>query len=85
MPKKVIVLGQEVKDRVSGFTGTAIARTTYLQGCDRISVQPKVTKSGELPAWKTFDEPDLVVIGKGVAPGDPEEDPGGPRIVPGNK
>ena len=40
-----IKLGQEVRDRVTGFKGIATARTTYLQGCDRISVQPQISKT----------------------------------------
>lgn len=77
-----IILGQEVKDRVTGFKGIAIGRTTYLQGCNRILVQPKVNKDGELIVGESFDEPDLQVIGVGVlVEPEPELKPrtGGPR------
>lgn len=76
-----IKLGQEVKDRVTGFRGIAVGRTTYLQGCNRILVQPKVDKEGKMLEGSAFDEPDIVVIGDGLLP-KPEkfkEPPGGPR------
>ena len=75
-------LGHEVQDRVTGFKGIAIARTSYLQGCDHILVQPKANvKDGTIPEAQSFDEPDLKVIGRGILP-KPEPEPkknGGPR------
>ena len=77
-----IKLGQEVKDKVTGFTGIVVARTKYLNGCDRLSVQPKSEKN-ELPDCKSFDEPDLVFVGNGILPEDELEKPktrnGGPH------
>jgi len=72
-----IVLGNKVKDRVTGFTGIAVARYSYINGCDRICVQPATGKNGELPDSVTFDEPDLEVIGKGLAK-ENKKDTGGP-------
>lgn len=44
-----INLGDKVKDSVTGFSGIAIGRTTWLHGCDRITVQPEgVDKQGKL-------------------------------------
>lgn len=87
-----IKLGTECQDRISKFRGIAIARTTYLQGCNRILLQPQVDtgvlglKSGDRPEPQHFDEPDLIVVGKGIWPAKlPEPDdqvfppPGGPR------
>ncbi len=79
MGKQVSKLGTEVKDRVSGFRGIVISETKYLQGCTRMSVQPPVKKDGTLPDPKHFDEPDLMVVGSGVAAGG--TDPGGPRDI----
>lgn len=59
-----IKLGDEVKDTVSGFQGIALLRHSYLQGCDRICIQPPVNKDGELPKTATFDEPSLVIVEK---------------------
>ena len=63
-----VTLGDQVKDEVSGFSGIAIASHEYMQGCIRISVQPKVDKEGKLPEQQTFDEPQLVIIKSGAAP-----------------
>ncbi len=54
-----IQMGQRVRDKISGFKGIAVARTTYLNGCDRISVQAKVNNDGEVPEVESFDEPDI--------------------------
>lgn len=82
-----IELGQEVKDRISGFKGIAVARTTYLQGCDRIAVQPSVNKAGEMPDIKVFDEPDLLFAAEGVSAvvERPKSTTGGPRFAPEQK
>lgn len=77
-----IELGQEVRDRITDFKGIAVGRTTYLQGCNRILVQPKVDKKGEIPEPQSFDEPDLEFIGDGILPPPepkPKKKPGGPR------
>jgi hypothetical protein len=77
-------LGEKVQDRVSKFEGIAVYRVIYLQGCNRIGVQPEINDKGELPAIKCFDEPDLIVIGDGVLNIDskepePAKKPGGPH------
>jgi hypothetical protein len=61
-----INLGDKVKDTVTGFTGIAIARTTWLHGCDRITVQPPLGKDGKHPDNFTFDEKQLVLVKSGV-------------------
>jgi hypothetical protein len=58
----MINLGDKVKDKVSGFEGIAVARHSYLNGCDRISIQPVIKEDGTLPEDETFDEPQLEVI-----------------------
>ena len=84
----MINLGDEVKDTVSGFVGQAISRHKYLQGCDRIGVQPKVKKDGTLPEPKCFDEPQLVVT-KAAKPKQESEESrrrgGPPPYMPGEK
>jgi hypothetical protein len=59
-----IELGSEVKHKYTGVKGIAISRTTYLSGCDRISIQPKVKKDGSLGEAYSFDEPEIEVIKK---------------------
>jgi hypothetical protein len=62
----MITLGAEVKDKVSGFVGIAVAKHNYINGCTRITVQPKVDKQGKLPDSQTFDELQLSVISKKI-------------------
>ena len=61
---KRVKLGDEVKDKVTGFQGVAIALHDYLNGCRRISIQPPVDKDGKLPVTESFDEPQIEVIAK---------------------
>ncbi len=62
-PKKTeIQLGMEVKDLVSGFVGIVTAKTQYLNGCVRFTVEPKAQKDGTVPASLWFDEQQLVVL-----------------------
>lgn len=75
----MVSLGDEVRDIVSGFKGIAIARTSYLQGCDRICVQPPVDEDGKLPKEAHFDEPQLEVVKlRKVREEKPKTDNGGP-------
>jgi len=76
-----IILGKLVEDKVSGFRGIAVSRTTYLQGCDRIAVRPRMCNDGELPELQDFDEPDLIVVGDGVLPPVVKHSTGGPRHI----
>lgn len=77
-----IKLGDKVKDPVTGITGIAVARTEWLHGCARITVQPKgADKEGKPFEGSSFDEPQLEVVKpKKVKRG--RKDTGGPRIEP---
>ena len=77
----MINLGDEVKDKVSGFKGATVAKHSYLEGCDRFSVQPKIDKDGTLPKNETFDEGQLEVmkVSKIVRSGLSFKVPGGPE------
>jgi len=59
---KQIQLGDEVKHTITGVKGIATARTTYISGCDRITINQKVNKDGTLPEGMQFDEPELVIV-----------------------
>ncbi len=59
----MIKLGSKVKDKVTGYEGIAVARTTYLTGCDRYSVQSeKLDKDKKPNEWQLFDEHQLEVL-----------------------
>lgn len=57
-----IQLGDEVKHRYTGFSGTATAATEYISACRRITITPKVKKDGSLGDSCSFDEPEIDVI-----------------------
>lgn len=52
-----IKLGDRVKDIYTGFEGVASARTEWLHGCDRITIEPTaLDKDGKIQDGATFDE-----------------------------
>ncbi len=65
MKEEKIKLGQKVKDIVSGFTGIAICRMEYLNGCVRYTVQAKKTKDNEVPNMDV-DVEQLVKVDDGL-------------------
>lgn len=94
-PKKAIEgtieLGDKVRDKITGFTGIAVATSIWLYGCNRIVVQPtELDKDGGKKCTDTFDEFQLEILEKSVvkgantpAPAEPEKAPraktGGPQ------
>ena len=44
----MLTLGQEAKDRITGFTGVLIGRIEYLNGCVQYLVQPKKLINGKV-------------------------------------
>ncbi len=78
MPNK-INLGDKVKDSVTGFAGIAVGKTTWLHGCNRITVQPEgVNKEGKTYESQSFDEPQLIIV-KAAKKAEGNHDTGGPR------
>jgi hypothetical protein len=66
----MVNLGDKVKDTISNFIGIAVSRHIYLNGCNRITVQPCAERNKKLPESQTFDEPQLIVLqAKKVLPG----------------
>jgi hypothetical protein len=60
---KKIQLGDKVKDAVTGFTGIAVAKTEWLNGCFRFTVQAdKLDKEGKVLDGQCFDEPQLILV-----------------------
>lgn len=83
-----VELGDRVKDRITGFSGIAVARVEWLYGCERFAVQPEtLAKDGKYQDNQYFDAPQLAVVAKQVvenparriARGSPERDHGGGR------
>lgn len=76
-----IKLGQKVRDTLTGNEGTAVARTEWLHGCVRVTVQPEGSKDGCPFEAFVVDEPQLEVVEEKAAP--KAESAHGPRDDPG--
>lgn len=75
-----IELGDTAKDTLTGYTGVVVARTKWLHGCERLTLQSQKMKEGKPVDPVTFDEPQLVLVKSSVAKGSSET--GGPRPEP---
>lgn len=84
-----IELGMTVKDIITGLTGVAVCRSSYLTGCDRISIQPLELKDGKPAEWCSFDENQLEIVkGKKIIDLSPKKETvkvGGPRPDAGRR
>ena len=80
----MIPLGAVAQDSISGFTGVVVARTDWLHGCTRLTIQPSELHDGQPVKPHTFDEPQLRVLDPPLADAetDPAEKPGGPQPDP---
>lgn len=73
-------LGQLVRDKITGFNGIVVARTEYLTGCSRYSVQSrKLDEKGKPQDWLAFDEDQLELKTKEPIKIGPQKIPGGPK------
>jgi hypothetical protein len=79
-----IKLGDLCRDTVTQFEGVAIARTEYISGCARVSLQPAVGKDGKLAEQGHFDEPMLKVV-KAQQVASLPSNRGGPRPAPSQR
>lgn len=52
-----VELGDLVRCKITGFEGICVARTEWISGCARITLQPPCGKDGKVPEGQTFDEP----------------------------
>lgn len=57
-----INLGDEAKDTITGFTGIVIAITEWLNGCQRLSIQPKELREGKPIDNHVFDVEQLEFV-----------------------
>jgi hypothetical protein len=80
----MVRLGDRVEDMVTGFSGIAVAKSEYLNGCVRYGVQGPL-HDGVPTEWQWFDDSQLHVLVeaavqlslplKGEAPGGPRPNP----------
>jgi hypothetical protein len=62
--KHLYLLGYEVKDKVTGFTGVAESISFDLYGCIQAAIRPPMDKDGKIPDGRWFDVSRLVVKSK---------------------
>jgi hypothetical protein len=77
--------GDTVRDTITGFTGVAVAITTWLNGCTRITVQSKSLHEGKPIEPQTFDTEQMEVIAApriASSANARDDKPGGPRPEP---
>jgi hypothetical protein len=56
---QLVDIGQEGKDRITGFKGIITGRAVFLNGCARIALQPPVDKEGKSRKIEWFDEANI--------------------------
>ena len=79
----MINLGDIAKDTITGFKGKVIAKTEWLNGCKRITIQSTKLKDGIPADPQTFDTEQVEVI-KAIK--EPDDKPsGGPKNDPGRQ
>ncbi len=68
MEEYKIKLGDKVRDKISGYTGIAVARSKFINGCVQYSIAGKVKKGERLPieGEPAIDETNLEIIKKNV-------------------
>jgi hypothetical protein len=78
----LVDIGQEGKDRITGFKGIITGRAVFLNGCARIALQPPVDKEGKARKIEWFDETNIESKRKKVvaAKEEPKKRTGGPGI-----
>lgn len=76
-------LGQTLRDRVSGFTGIAMAKVEFYNGCERFCLEPKIGSDGKTIDGVYFDIQQLEYVDDGLLASRPSTRTGGnPSGVP---
>lgn len=74
-------LGKKARDKITGFEGIIIGKTTYLYGCGCYGITPKAKEDGSILDTCWFDEGRVEIIGEGVTPDSVRvEQPGGDNL-----
>jgi hypothetical protein len=72
-----IRLGQEAKDKITGFKGILTAKVDYLFGCTQYGIAPE-SKDGKVQDTAYFDEGRIEITGPGITAEEVQaEKPGG--------
>lgn len=57
-----IELGDLARCRLTGLVGVAVGQTSWLNGCSRITLQPRELVKGKPADYVTLDETDMLVV-----------------------
>lgn len=57
-------LGDKVKDAITGMTGICVGITRYLNGCERLLIQPQELKDGVPVDMCNVDAPQCEILEK---------------------
>jgi len=63
----MIQLGQQARDKVTGFEGIVTARVEYLTGCNQYGLTPPA-REGKVEGTEYFDEARIDIVGRGILP-----------------
>jgi hypothetical protein len=63
---EIIPLGKQVEDIVTGFSGIAVSRLEYINGCVQYGLRRRVDEKGARPDIEYVDVQQLKIIGDGV-------------------
>jgi hypothetical protein len=75
-------LGDRAKDKISGFTGVVVAITNWLNGCQRVTIQPEELKDGRPIENCTFDAEQVEIVAHAMPAEAEPVAKGGPSIAP---
>ena len=70
--------GDEVQDKITGFTGIIVGRPQWIHGCNTYSVRARELKEGVPHDNILFDEPALEIVQIQALDFAQPEKPGGP-------
>ena len=73
-------LGDEVKDRITGFSGIITARTQWLTNCNTYGIKSRKLKDCKPIDALFFDEPDIELIKPKVFEEPTRKKTGGPTM-----
>lgn len=68
------ILGARVKHRITGLTGIAIGFTQYMNGCNKVHVQPEALHEGKPLDTVWFDEQEVETLALGAFEPTPNAD-----------
>lgn len=57
-----INLGDRARDEITGYTGIATGKVSYITGCDQYQLSASINDRGDTPEARWFDETRLKVL-----------------------